>query len=273
MRKIKYPLVVSDFDGTLVRKDGTIGALSKKAITEYIANGGKFVFSSGRMPSSIHQRAKELGLKGVLSAYNGSAILDIETGNVLSEGKLDYELALEACADFERKGIHTHLYDFNKFYANMDNEPLRAYCKATNEEAIVLPSLSTFMRKTGFCPYKILIMVASQDLPKILAYITDKYGDRCYVTSSSRHFIELCCKTCSKGTSVEFFAKYFGLPFEKIIAIGDQMNDLPMLKTAGFGIAVKNCQESLKEKVLVFDSTNEEDAGGKIIEKYAYEEE
>ena len=46
-----------------------------------------------------------------------------------------------------------------------------------------------------------------------------------------------------------------------------------MLKTAGFGIAVKNCQESLKEKVLVFDYTNEEDAVGRIIEKYAYEEE
>ena len=273
MRKIKYPLVVSDFDGTLVRKDGTIGEFSKKAIAEYINSGGRFVLSSGRMPSSILRRAKELGLKGVISAHNGSVLLDIDNGKIFSQQKLDCDLALEACRDFQNKGIHTHLYDFDKFYANMDDEPLRAYAKATNEDAIVKTDLVSFISETGFCPYKILIMVKAEDLQRIFAYLTQKYGDRCYVTCSSRHFIELCNKNCSKGTAVEFFAKYFHLPLDKVIAIGDQLNDLPMLTTAGLGIAVKNCQESLKEKVFVFDYSNEEDAVGRIIEKYAYEEE
>ena len=49
MRKIKYRLIVSDFDGTLVKRDTTIGDLSKKAIAEYIKNGGRFALCSGHI--------------------------------------------------------------------------------------------------------------------------------------------------------------------------------------------------------------------------------
>lgn len=272
MRKIKYRLVVSDFDGTLVKRDTTIGELSKNAIAEYIQNGGYFALSSGRMPRSIQNRAKELGLKGIVCAYQGSVIMDIESGTVYSQGKLDYDLAIEACKDLEEKGHHLHLYDFDKFYSNMDDFGLRAYAKATTETAIIEPNLTNFLKTTGFVPYKMLVMVQAEDLIPTYNYLQEKYGDRCYVTCSSRHFVELCNKNYSKGTSVEYLMNRFGVSKEETMAIGDQINDLPMLTTAGFGIAVKNCQEQLKEKVFVFDYTNEEDAVGRAINRYAYEE-
>lgn len=272
MRKIKYRLVVSDFDGTLVKRDTTIGELSKNAIAEYIRNGGYFALSSGRMPHSIQERAKELGLQGIVCAYQGSVIMDIESGKVYSEGKLDYNLALEACKDFEEKGYHFHIYDFDKFYSNMDDDGLRAYAKATNEKTFVNPNLAQFMIDTGFVPYKILVMVHADDLMSTYNYLSEKYGDRCYVTCSSRHFVELCNKHYSKGTSVEYLMQRFGVSKQETMAIGDQINDLPMLKTAGLGIAVKNCQEQLKDQVFVYDYTNEEDAVGRAIEQFAYEE-
>ena len=64
MRRINYPLIVSDFDGTLVNNDGTISEKNKKAIAEYVAAGGAFAISTGRLPSGILSRAQELGLSG-----------------------------------------------------------------------------------------------------------------------------------------------------------------------------------------------------------------
>ena len=270
MRKIKYRLVVSDFDGTLVKRDTTIGELSKQAIAEYIKNGGNFALSSGRMPSSIRRRAQELGLKGIVCAYQGSVIMDIESGKVFSAGKLDYDLALDACKYFEEKGVHFHLYDFDKFYSNIDDEPLHLYAKATGEDAIVNPRLSEFMQETGFAPYKMLVMVEPQDLIPTYNDLMERYGDKCYVTCSSRHFVELCNKNYSKGTAIAYLMNHFGVSKEESMAIGDQINDLPMLKSVGFGLAVKNCQEQLKKEVFVFDYTNEEDAVGRAIEKFAY---
>jgi signal recognition particle subunit SRP54 len=66
MQKIEYPLIVSDFDGTLVRADGTVSLETKQTIRQYIQDGGKFAISTGRMPKSISSQAKELGLTGVV---------------------------------------------------------------------------------------------------------------------------------------------------------------------------------------------------------------
>ena len=61
MRKINYQLIVSDFDGTLVNDDGTISDQNKQAIADYVAAGGAFAISTGRLPDGILKRAKELG--------------------------------------------------------------------------------------------------------------------------------------------------------------------------------------------------------------------
>ena len=91
MRKINYPLIVSDFDGTLVKKDGTISEEDKKAILEYVEAGGKFAISTGRMPAGILARAKELGLKGMVCCCQGSIIMDIETNEVILQGRIPVE--------------------------------------------------------------------------------------------------------------------------------------------------------------------------------------
>ena len=92
MRQIKYPLIVSDFDGTLVNKDGTISEENKKAISEYIAAGGAFAISTGRLPAGILPRARELGVKGMVSCCQGAIILDIESGKPIFENRIPFEI-------------------------------------------------------------------------------------------------------------------------------------------------------------------------------------
>ena len=65
MQKINYPIIVSDFDGTLVNDDGTISIENKNAIEKYTKDGGVFAISTGRLHYGILSRAKELGLKEV----------------------------------------------------------------------------------------------------------------------------------------------------------------------------------------------------------------
>jgi Cof subfamily protein (haloacid dehalogenase superfamily) len=52
----------------------------------------------------------------------------------------------------------------------------------------------------------------------------------------------------NKGTGLRFLAEYFGIPPENILAMGDQENDIPMLKLAGIGVAVGNACQALKDK-------------------------
>ncbi|MBQ5801461.1 MAG: HAD-IIB family hydrolase [Clostridia bacterium] len=72
MQKMNYSLIVTDFDGTLLKSDGTISQRTKDAINRYMAKGGKFAISTGRMPAAILPHIKELGLDGVVSCAQGS---------------------------------------------------------------------------------------------------------------------------------------------------------------------------------------------------------
>ena len=111
MKRLHYALIVSDFDGTLVRDDGNIDEENKIAIKEYTENGGIFAISTGRMPYGILPRAKELGLKGILCACQGAVIMDIESGEALLEGTIPCEITVDICEKMEALGLHIHVYD------------------------------------------------------------------------------------------------------------------------------------------------------------------
>ncbi len=276
MRKINYPLIVSDFDGTLVKKDGTISEKNKKAIDEYVATGGRFAISTGRMPAGILNRARELGLKGMVCCCQGAIIVDIESGKVISDGRVSHETTLKACEIMEELGLHIHVYDLWEYYVNMEDDHLDYYENAVKVKAIrVLDKpISQFVKETGLCSYKILAMVAPEDNARIKAELSKHVFEGCEITKSALYLIEIVNTKYSKGTAVETLAKTYGIPLEKTIGIGDQTNDLPMIQTAGLGVAVKNADDGLKaEADYVCDLTHEEDAVAYIIEKFGFTEE
>ena len=273
MRKINYPLIVSDFDGTLVKKDGTIDENNKKTIAEYIAAGGAFAISTGRLPIGILPRVKELGLKGMVSCCQGAIIMDIESGERVLDGRIPYEITLAVVKKMEQMGLHIHIYDEWDYYSNMDDDALKFYEAATRAKAIRITDkpLSQFIEENHFATYKILAMVHAEENAKILEALKKENFAGCEVTKSDNYLVEVINANYSKGTAVEFLAKYYQVPLEKTVAIGDQHNDLPMVEKAGLGIAVQNADEILKKYAnYVAEYTNEEGAVAKIIEKFGF---
>ena len=121
--------------------------------------------------------------------------------------------------------------------------------------------------------YKVLAMVAPKDNEKFYQEIDRTPFADCITTKSAEYLIEVVNANYSKGTAVEFLANYYGVPLKKTIGVGDQWNDLPMIERAGLGIAVQNADQKLKEKAVVCEFTNEENAIARIIENYGYTEE
>ena len=276
MRKIKYPLVISDFDGTLVKANGEISEENKKAIAEYIAAGGAFAISTGRLPAGILPRARELGLKGLVCCCQGAIVIDIESGEVVFEKTLSMQSTLTACRKMEELDLHIHLYDLWEYYSNKDDEPLKYYENAVRRKAVRITDepLSVFAERKGIRAYKLLAMVEEEKSKSIVKELEKADIEGCALTQSGSFLVEVVNKAYSKATAVEFLAKYYGVPVEKTLAIGDQLNDIPMIERAGFGAAVANADEALKRVAdFVSDKTNDEGAVGSIIKKFVYTEE
>ena len=175
----------------------------------------------------------------------------------------------------EELGLYYQVYDFENYYANNTSAGLRYYERMVGKKAISIidKPLSKFVEEKKLRTYKVLAMVDPKDNERLFKEI-DKAGFKdCAVTKSFDYLIEVINARHNKGTAVEFLANYYNVPLEKTIAVGDQWNDLPMIKRAGLGIAVQNADPKLKENALVCELTNEQSAIAAIIEKYGYTEE
>ena len=272
MQKINYALIVSDFDGTLARSNGEVSEKTKSAITRYVAAGGKFAISTGRMPAAILARAKELGLVGAVCCAQGSVIVDIQSEKILLEGRIPNDVAVQICEAMQARGLHIHVYDLWDYYSNMDDDYLAYYESVVKTKAgLVLDKpMSEFVKESGMRPFKILAMVNPKDNERIRLDLEKENFAGCEVTRSSSLLVEVGNATYTKGTSIEFLSTLYGIDAQKTIAIGDQINDLSMIKQAELGFAVKNADETLKANAITLDKSNDEDAVADIIEKYGY---
>lgn len=275
MQKINYGLIISDFDGTLVREDSTISEKNKQAIKKYTQYGGHFAVSTGRLHYGILPRVKELGLNGVVSCCQGAVIIDIASGKPILDGKLSYETTLRACLEMEKLGLHIHLYCFDCYYSNMDDQALKWYENAVRVKAKVVTDkpLSKLVEEQKICAYKLMAMVAPEENAKIIRALSKTHYEDACITKSAEVLVEIINNKYSKGTAVQFLSDYYGVPLEKTVGIGDQMNDIPMIERAGLGVAVQNADDGLKQVAdLVCEYTNEEDAVASVIEKYGFME-
>ena len=201
--------------------------------------------------------------------------MDIESGEMLLEGRISPETTYAICKKMEELNLHIHVYDSWEFYCNMDDEPLKLYEKAVRTKATLVldKPISEFVKENKLGAYKVLAMVEPKDNARVLATLAAENFEGCDTTKSAAFLVEVINNQYSKGTAVAYLAERYGVDLQNVIAIGDQTNDQPMIEKAGLGIAVKNADEGLKSLAdCVFDYTNEEGAVGKIIKRYAYEE-
>ncbi|MDE6411719.1 MAG: Cof-type HAD-IIB family hydrolase [Clostridia bacterium] len=256
---MKYRLFCSDFDGTLVRADGTISNETKKEIARYTEAGGIFTVVTGRMTSSILPRVREFMEEGIVVAYQGAVIADLKTGRLLKNACFEEADALRAVRLLEEGNHHIHVYTDEGLFVNRRDEMLNEYeriCGVTG--TVKAEKLSDWLIKTRPPVVKILVMIEPEKRLALKDELQKKLGETYFVTCSNDWLVELMPAGQDKGSAIRFLSEYFGVPKGEIGAIGDQLNDLPMLKEAGGKFAVSNAQEELKNIATVVKSCEED---------------
>jgi hypothetical protein len=80
--------------------------------------------------------------------------------------------------------------------------------------------------------------------------------------------ITIMDKTCSKARSVIRLAQYLNIPLTEVMAIGDNINDLEMLQQVGWGVAMGQASDLIKEAAHAVTASNAEDGVAQAIERY-----
>ncbi len=258
---MKYDLFCSDFDGTLVREDGTISERVKNEIARYTAAGGIFTVVTGRMTSSILPRVKEFADEGIVVSYQGAVISDIKTGKLLKNASFTGDDALNAVLLLEEENHHIHVYTNEGLFVNRRDEMLEAYEKVCGVKGTVVGEpISKWLKEKKSPVVKVLVMIEPERRLALKAALEEKLGQKYFVTCSNDWLVEIMPEGQDKGGAIRFLSEYFDIPKERIAAIGDQLNDLPMLREAGGKFAVGNAQRELKEFAVSVPTCEEDGA-------------
>jgi Cof subfamily protein (haloacid dehalogenase superfamily) len=111
-----------------------------------------------------------------------------------------------------------------------------------------------------------ILTLNRQKKSELTAYLSNISGVA--TTSSGQMNIEVMDVNGNKGNALKIMAEYYGISLADTVAIGDNFNDIPMLKVAGFSIAMGNADPAVKQLCNFVTLSNAENGVSYAIDKF-----
>ncbi|MFS0561364.1 Cof-type HAD-IIB family hydrolase [Terribacillus sp. 179-K 1B1 HS] len=274
-------LAAIDLDGTFLNQDYTITPLHAAAVKKAQQKGAEIIIATGRANFDVHRLFRDQQLSTWVIGANGATTYD-PAGNLtvslpletiyakeivtwLNEENYYYEIVTDKEIFITSKAKQL-LLDEMDVVQNVDRSEMERVCKRqlgqTNLQEIE-DYIEVFQSEKEI--YKITIVSFDEERQRVAADTLSKKGLNLF--SSSDFNLEIVDGKASKGHALKKLAKKLDFKKEDIIAIGDSMNDLPMLEEAGTKVAMGNATEEVKQYCDYTTETNENGGVARTLER------
>jgi Cof subfamily protein (haloacid dehalogenase superfamily) len=267
----KPKMVATDVDGTLIDEDEQVTPRTRAAVAALVADGVQFVLATGRPPRWIDPVVQGLGYAPLCICGNGAVIYDSASDRILHNSSLDVaslaalaelaERVLPGCGlAAERVGESAHDAATPQFVSSPEYE--HAWLnpddtQVARAEVVAAPAIKMLIR---------LPSATSADMHTALAPHLD--GRAVVTYSTNNGLIELSAPGVTKASGLAFVAERLGVEHSAILAFGDMPNDVPMLRLAGYGIAMGNGHPAAHAAADEVTESNSADGVARILERW-----
>ncbi|WP_028515608.1 HAD-IIB family hydrolase [Ruminococcus flavefaciens] len=247
-------IIFFDIDGTLVTEDAraVIPQSTREAIKLTRWKGNLTFINSGRTAFNISPRVKELGFDGYIC---GCGTYIEYGGEVLFSRTIPQE-ECRSIAELMRKCRVTPVYEHSEGYFFDDKAPiadgLKEFMEVFVDSGI---DISGRVEDDDFGFDKFVIWVNPESDMELF---TREIGKSFSIIDRGGGFYENVPLGYSKATGIEMVLKKLGISMNNAYAIGDSMNDLPMLEAVPNSIAMGGA-EKIYPYVSYITSPIEED--------------
>jgi len=260
---MRIDLIALDLDGTLLDPSERISPRNRAVIRRMLEAGVRVVLVTGRGTDLPIRISRELNLNLPVICCHGALTKDFGANRTLEHLPVPLQYAKPMVEYAESHGLSLAIYSEEFFWrlegsrVYMDDMTGPAWREAKTF-ADVLHSAPTFIRFLG--DESIAAMEREfGDWP--LAFRYEHWGEfrECAVLN----------RDASKKNALKQLCADFQILPERVLAIGDSRNDVPMLRWAGIGVAMGNALPEVKESVRYVTASNAEDGVAAAIERFA----
>lgn len=272
-------LFITDLDGTFLNPDAKVSAESAAIINDLTEKGLLFSIATARTYATVIPLFKKVDLRVPLVLMNGVCIYDPTEKKTLSIHAIPPETGSEIDSLFSKFGKNPLLYferdnRLTVKYKALDNDNIRSY--VTEREAFFNKTFEQVSAFDFFGSGNFVYVVTLDkkealeslysEMKKFKDITCNFYGDN-YTDS---YFLEAMCAGVNKGCGAAELKRMLGA--DKLIAFGDNINDIPLFEVADECYAVENACSELKIIATGIIGSNKDNSVAKFIEKKFYED-
>ena len=266
---MQYKLIAGDMDGTLLDPQMQVRETTIKAIEKAMEQGIIFTVATGRPFAGVERyEALYKLLKAPVITYNGAVILNPQDKSVLYERLLDSFAAETLISMGKASGTTVLIWSKGELYIYEHTVHTEFYAEMTRSTPIIIKGEQDekMLAQQGIT--KLLLYGEPERIARTQEKIEKAKLKNVACCTSHPSFLETFHSDASKGEALKFLAEYLGISPSEIIAIGDEMNDISMLKFAGLGIAMGNAHPAAKAVADFITLKNGEDGVAHAINTF-----
>lgn len=269
-----YKIIACDLDETLLKTDRTVSKENIDAIGAAKRRGVKFVPATGRGFETVQDTLKTLGLfdeeNEYVISFNGGAITENKNNRLLHFEGISFDSANTLYKRGLNYDVCIHVYTKDTVYIYNYTDEEKEYLNGRMEGVEIFTDQIDFLKDQEIV--KVLYMNTDYDYLKQIEKDLSNITQDMDVSFSSNRYIEFNHRGVNKGAGLLSLAKLLGVKPEETIAIGDNFNDLSMIKAAGLGVGVANAVAGVKKNCnYITQATCDESAIAEVINKFILE--
>jgi len=269
-------IIVIDIDGTLLTPEGSITAPTLEAVQAAQQARIVVTLATARRYSNTAIIANELGLNTPLILYDGAILIQHPHKAILHKHLLSASVGQLAVDVLIRHNLQPVVHPFKGTEEQIwtgpsafDNPWVETYFASATQQVHRMPFETLCIGRPD--PIRVVAFASEEVIHALLPEVTALECNWTITRRGNYGSAELAIMnpSCSKASAVIELARYFSIPLEQIMAIGDNNNDIEMLRTVGWGVAMGQASEAVKSVARVVTASNREDGVAQAIQRYA----
>ena len=270
-------MIVIDLDGTLLSPSGRVTARSKAAIHRALGAGLLVCFATGRNWTESQEVLDDLEHYPTAVFVGGAMVIDTHQRVTLHRTMMDPALAAEACGILEDAGqAAMALQDIGEGgveYLVSQRAPMNVatetWMEITNAKLRRMPSLRDYPHERTI---RLGICSEPDEVLRVKELLETRFAERILcqnlmVPAFGVEVLEIFDPAVNKWEGILHLARHHNIDPSQIVAIGDDINDLPMIRNAGLGVAMGNARPEVQAVAAKVIGSNREDGLAAFLEK------
>lgn len=278
-------LVASDLDGTLIDHNNFIPINNLNAIQSINEKNINFAICTGKTYSITQDVCKKCNASyGIFG--NGTQIINLKTGEEIYKSLVTIN-DFNTCYEIAKKyNLHIHIYTDKEIvtekleYMDLRNFILNgSRYVSDNLSFIITEDIKKYVNDNNPQIFKLVIssdlnienvqseILNNLNLNVVLIRKRNKFKDR--LINKEYEYLDITPTNIGKGYAISYLSNFLNLNTSDVMAIGDNINDIDMIKACGIGVALADSYDEVKQVANYTTVNSAHDSGfAEAINKY-----